>query len=81
MCPIIPTAISTSPVSALSLTRPAVARDFSSLTVGIEQTSSLAQELRLFLELVFIWFTLRLLSPVFISLVLPTSHLFDHHRP
>src|SRR5882724_5292008 len=49
---------STCPITALSLTRPAVARVFSCAHGRIEHTSSSAQELRLFLELLFIGVTL-----------------------
>jgi hypothetical protein len=67
--------------TALSLTRPAVARAFSVLISRVEHTSSWAQELRLFLELLFICVTLAARPFAFINWVLPTSHLFDHQRP
>jgi hypothetical protein len=51
---------------------------FLTLSRGIEHTPSSAQQLRLFLELLFICVTSVAQPWSFIDLVLPTSHLFDH---
>jgi hypothetical protein len=55
---------------------------FLTLIARIEHTSSSAHELRLFLERLIICVHPKLLSLLRSStLVLPTSHLFDHHGP
>jgi hypothetical protein len=70
------------PINAQSLTTPTVARFFLVHLTGFEHTSSSAHELRLCLSLLFLCVTLTLLSLLtFINSVLPTKHLFDHHRP
>jgi hypothetical protein len=75
------------PVSALSLTRPAVAKDFSYAIARIEHTSSSAHEWRLFLELLFISVHPKLLSllrsstwccpPVISSITMDHDEFFD----
>ena len=52
------------------------------LLTGFAHTSSSTHELHLFLLLPFICVTLTCPSPfTFINSVLPTKHLFGHHRP